>query len=29
MYEDQETLSVRYAVRSDTGLIREGNEDTA
>jgi len=29
VHEDQETLTVRYAVRSDTGLIREGNEDAA
>ncbi len=29
MHDGQETLTVRYAVRSDTGLIREGNEDAA
>jgi PPM family protein phosphatase len=29
MHDDQEALTVRYAVRSDTGLHREGNEDAA
>jgi protein phosphatase len=29
MHDDLQTLTVRYAVRSDTGLHREGNEDAA
>ena len=29
MHDGEETLTVRYAVRSDTGLHREGNEDAA